>query len=253
MPASSDIEWQQFKLGDCLLVRLRGELNQRTYRRVGDTLVKLALDEPRALIVVVDGLRVPAETALTVFTAASVRVSEWPGVPIFLVVGSTERRRPYLTGAIRRFVPVFSTVGAALAAVDSPPLRRLVRTEVAPVPSGSAWARRIVRNTCARWSIPGLRADAELLGTELVENAIRHGTGVVRLRLEWRHDMLTVAVYDSNPEPAVLREPKPGEYRLGGLWLVAQLAARWGCAPDLGGGKVVWAVLTGDLPRGVVQ
>lgn len=51
---------------------------------------------------------------------------------------------------------------------------------------------------------------------------------------------LTVAVRDESQHPAVLRERLPGDRRGNGLRIVADMARVWGCAPCLGGGKVVF-------------
>jgi hypothetical protein len=59
------------------------------------------------------------------------------------------------------------------------------------------------------------------------------------LRLELHRSVLTVAVSDGDPAPAVLGDC----FQARGLNLVAYFARAWGCMPTSEGGKVVWAVL----------
>jgi hypothetical protein len=227
----------------CVIASLEGELTSRTYGQVRDTLVKLAMDEPRAVIAQVDDLRIVAEPALTVFSAAWMRVGDWPGVPIILVATSEPQRSMLTTGPLRRFVPVFADVDAAVAAVDQPPMRRRAHLELEPVSASSRYARRFVRDACDRWLLPGLTTSAMDVATELVENAVLHAGTRLRLRLDLRSGLLTVAVSDDNPREAVLHEPGGGERQRHGLRIVASLARVWGCTPESTGGKVVWAVL----------
>ncbi|WP_328454193.1 hypothetical protein [Amycolatopsis sp. NBC_00438] len=55
--------------------------------------------------------------------------------------------------------------------------------------------------------------------------------------------MLTVAVSDDSPRPAVLQD-RSGLRAPGlGLRIVADAARVWGSSPRWSGGKIVWAVL----------
>ncbi|MBL1075019.1 ATP-binding protein [Nocardia sp. 2] len=227
------------------MVRPRGGLETGTYRQFADDLVKFALQEPRAVIVEVDDLTVRDEPLLTAFTSAWMRVGEWPGVPIMLVAEQPERRKTLRGSAISRFLPVFGTVGLAVGAVDDGPIRRRAELELIPAAESAQRARRFVAEVCERWGAPEVRADAQLIATELVENAFLHSVarGDIRVRLELRAELLTVAVCDDDPREAVLREPVPGGARYYGLHVVARLARTWGCVPRWPHGKVVWAVL----------
>jgi sirohydrochlorin ferrochelatase len=166
-------------------------------------------------------------------------------VPIIAVAGDDEQRADLRRGPVGRHVPVCRDLPSALAmAADRPPLRR---AEVDLVAEGisSRQARAFVRATCLRWRVADRSQDAEEIATELVENSIIHASSDLRLRLELRDGVLTVAVSDEDAKEAVLHEPRAGQPRRGGLMLVAQLARVWGCVPRMSGGKVVWAVLAG--------
>ncbi len=83
-------------------------------------------------------------------------------------------------------------------------------------------------------------ADAVLIASELVTNAVRAGCGRIQLELSLDESGLHVAVYDDAPGVAVLHYPDPHEPHGRGLAITAQIAKRWGCNPSPIG-KHVWA------------
>jgi len=227
---ADQIEATHTEQSGCLVAKLHGHLG---------FLVKLALEEPRAVIVDVDRLHLDDEPARTVFTSARMRVRDWPAVPIVLVATDPWQRR-----LLTRSVPVFASIGSAIASVRAHPRRRRALTDLPAVPSCSRLARRFVRETCGRWTLGLETSDALFIASELVENAFRHAGTAMRLRLELRGGLLTVAVRDGSPRPAVLRQGPSGTPSGFGLRVVSDMSRAWGCSPDLHGGKVVWAVLT---------
>jgi anti-sigma regulatory factor (Ser/Thr protein kinase) len=85
-------------------------------------------------------------------------------------------------------------------------------------------------------SEPRLR-DAQILVTELVANALRHGTpDPVRLSVYAQPDIMRVEVHDSGAgfDPHQLAPPVPENAGHWGLHVVAALAHRWGVStgPD---------------------
>ncbi|MEC3954854.1 hypothetical protein VMT65_17575 [Nocardia sp. CDC153] len=229
----------------CSVVYPHGELTSATYREIADGLVKFAVDEPRAVIVVLDDLRVVTETLYAAFSSARMRVGEWPGVPIVLVSHCESRRRWLRHSAIRRFVPIHATVWEAVHELGEPPPRRRVAIDLARTANCGQRARRFVDETCERWNVREVRVDALLIVTELVENSFLHSAidADMQLRLELRDHVFTVAVGDDDPREALLREPGAGGTRHYGLHIVARLARAWGCAPRWPSGKIVWAAL----------
>jgi hypothetical protein len=105
-------------------------------------------------------------------------------------------------------------------------------------------ARSWARNRLEDWQLAPLVEVAELLVSELLTNAIRHGTGRIEVSLLLLDEIVTIAVTDDEshlPRPRRVAADDEGGR---GLLLVSALAGRWGARPTASG-KVVWC----DLPR----
>jgi anti-anti-sigma factor len=225
------------------VVHPTGRLDVRTYASLRDTLLKCASDHPDALLVEVDDLDLPTVQGLAVFSLVATRIADWPGVQLMIVAAQENRRRSLTAGLIGRFVPVYDTVTAAIAAISQPPMRSRAVMELTPSVISARRARHFVRANCQRWQVPDLANDAMLIATVLVENTMQHTNSAAVLRLELRRGILTVAVSDDDPRPPVLRERLEGGVSTAGLLTVASIAKAWGCAPTMNGGKTIWATL----------
>jgi serine phosphatase RsbU (regulator of sigma subunit)/anti-sigma regulatory factor (Ser/Thr protein kinase) len=97
--------------------------------------------------------------------------------------------------------------------------------------------------TCklADWDLEECAFSAELVVSELVTNAIRYGSAPVRLRLI-RQDTLTCEVSDGSNTAPHLRRARMFDEGGRGLFIVAQLAERWGTR-QRADGKTIWAEL----------
>jgi anti-sigma regulatory factor (Ser/Thr protein kinase) len=94
-----------------------------------------------------------------------------------------------------------------------------------------ARARQVVRETLRAWHLDADLGDFELLVSELVSNAVRHGSGQIQLHLCSEGPNLRVEVVDGGGR----RPPPPaGEPQAGGigLQLVDQLTDSWGLHRD---------------------
>jgi anti-sigma regulatory factor (Ser/Thr protein kinase) len=114
-------------------------------------------------------------------------------------------------------------------------------------------ARALFREQAASWGLPQEVTDtAELLLSELMTNAYRHGK-VSPGRELWTRcvldaDRLHVSVEDANSTPPTSRPALPNDDSGRGLALVAALSDRWGARPRSGGiGKTVWFELDRSL------
>lgn len=139
------------------------------------------------------------------------------------------------TAAVLVRVPAPVEAGAARA-ID-PPQRRW---QLAGTPASTARARRQVLRTCREWRLD-VAAEAELVVSELVANAVLHARGPVELRLRRVDDGLLVEVDDGSPSPP---EHPPGVVPVrGGHGLeVVRRLGELGWRRD-GAGKTVWVLL----------
>lgn len=122
------------------------------------------------------------------------------------------------------------------------PAARSARAAFAAEPTSGTLARRFVAQTCRDWADPELIVDAELVVTELVENAIRHGRTGCEVTVELSERGLLIAVRDGSrslPRRVTRTSTQPGGR---GLLLVERLSRVWGFELD-DAGKVVWALL----------
>jgi anti-sigma regulatory factor (Ser/Thr protein kinase) len=89
-----------------------------------------------------------------------------------------------------------------------------------------------------------VRATAQLLTSELVTNAMEHGSGAIVLRLAATDHTLRVEVADDSVQEPKLQAENTELLSGRGLRLVDALAPGWGVAPATsGGGKLVWFTL----------
>ncbi|MGY5011309.1 SpoIIE family protein phosphatase [Streptomyces sp. 900105755] len=102
-----------------------------------------------------------------------------------------------------------------------------------------AHARALATAQLTGWGLEGLVATTELIVSELVTNAVRHGAGPITLRLI-RHEVLVIEVTDTSDSVPRLRHARPTDEGGRGLFLVAQLAGRRGTR-NSSRGKTVWA------------
>ncbi|MEU4145528.1 ATP-binding protein [Streptomyces parvulus] len=102
-----------------------------------------------------------------------------------------------------------------------------------------ACARRMTTSQLRLWHVPGsLTADVVIIVSELVTNAIQHGYGDIKLRVQCSVDCLLVEVSDRNSAPARMRPVHDEDTRGRGLHMVDQLAMHWGVSD---GGLTTWA------------
>lgn len=106
-------------------------------------------------------------------------------------------------------------------------------------PAAVAQVRSAVTRTLEAWGLEELSFTTELILSELVTNAIRYGGEPIRVRM-LRDRSLICEVFDSSSTSPHLRYATMTDEGGRGLFLVAQLADRWGTR-YLPAGKVIWA------------
>jgi serine phosphatase RsbU (regulator of sigma subunit)/anti-sigma regulatory factor (Ser/Thr protein kinase) len=123
--------------------------------------------------------------------------------------------------------------------------------EVPDDPAAVTSARDLTVGRLGAWGLDDLAFSTELIVSELVTNAIRHAGGPIGLRLirDVRDGVMVCEVSDpSNTQPR-LRQARSTDEGGRGLFLVAQLATRWGSRYNATG-KTIWAEQALPTPPG---
>nr|WP_308122204.1 SpoIIE family protein phosphatase [Streptomyces sp. TRM70350] len=115
---------------------------------------------------------------------------------------------------------------------------RVAQWELPSDPAVVSRSRAAVTDQLSAWGLDDLAFTTELVASELVTNAIRHATGPVQLRL-LRDRALICEVSDGSSTSPRLRRARTEDEGGRGLFLVAQLTARWGTRYTTDG-KVIW-------------
>ncbi|MFE7384330.1 SpoIIE family protein phosphatase [Streptomyces zhihengii] len=113
--------------------------------------------------------------------------------------------------------------------------------EVPQEPSAVGPVRAACSRRLAEWGLEDIAFTTELVLSELITNAVRYGSGPIGVRL--LHDpgrTLVCEVSDGSSTSPHLRRATATDEGGRGLFLVAQLASRWGTR-YLPAGKVIWA------------
>ncbi|MFG2985107.1 SpoIIE family protein phosphatase [Streptomyces sp. NPDC048258] len=119
---------------------------------------------------------------------------------------------------------------------------RVAQWDVRYQPSAVGAVRKAAAEKLEEWGLTDLVFATELILSELVTNAVRHGSAPVRVRMLHDH-ALTCEVWDGTSTAPHLRYAATTDEGGRGLFLVAQLSEHWGVryTPD---GKVIWAEQT---------
>jgi rhodanese-related sulfurtransferase len=226
------------------MLTVDGVLDSRTYLQLRNRIIEKALDEPRAVLVDVNALRVPASCLWKVFTSARWHVSIWPDVPIILICAHPGRQRIIARSGVTRYVPVHASVEAALASLTAGrPTRWRTSTELPSSLASLRKARKLVAESLAAWSHVELVPVATVVVNVFVENVLQHTACTPVLVLESDGEAVTISVQDDSSIPAARHEdPHLGGDRMSGLAIVASVCRAWGSTP-MSSGKTVWAVL----------
>ncbi|MFJ9830497.1 SpoIIE family protein phosphatase [Streptomyces sp. NPDC101169] len=117
---------------------------------------------------------------------------------------------------------------------------RVASWELTSDPTVVARARKHASDQLSAWGLEEAAFTTELVVSELVTNAIRHGRPPIRLRLIHQDPTLICEVYDASGSTPHMRRARIYDEGGRGLLLVAQLSERWGTRHDRVG-KTVWA------------
>lgn len=140
-------------------------------------------------------------------------------------------------------------------ATAAPGLSVAVRLDHDPVQV--ALARRRAREALCGWGLPGHAHLAQLMVSELVTNALRHGDGPITVRLSCQHGDLCIEVHDDGQGRPVRRETTSEDESGRGLAVLDALLDEHGGVRGVrddcdGPGKTVYVIITiaADLAGG---
>lgn len=116
--------------------------------------------------------------------------------------------------------------------------------DLASSTSAPRQARQAVIELLTRSGRTDLAADAALLVSELVSNAVMHAGGPISVSVAYLDATLRVEVHDTDESPLPkLRKPSASDKTGRGLHLVRLLADRWAITPTPDG-KTIWFEIT---------
>src|SRR5215472_3863928 len=128
---------------------------------------------------------------------------------------------------------------------------RRCRITLPPAPESAGVARDFTAAALRKWHLDPLISDAVLIVSELVTNAINHGTSHADaelgagVELTWSYQVsrLICVITDQVAEPPVMAAADLESESGHGLQIVAAVAASWGWTMLGTGEKAVWAAL----------
>ncbi|GGP13177.1 SpoIIE family protein phosphatase [Nonomuraea glycinis] len=129
-----------------------------------------------------------------------------------------------------------------VARTSATPADHVACWDVSPDPAMVAQVRAEVDRLLAAWGMEELGFSTELVFSELVTNAIRYGKEPIKARLLLDNSLICEVsdAGETSPRPRRAADTDEGGR---GLYLVAQLAERWGTRYTRRG-KVIWAELS---------
>ncbi len=162
-----------------------------------------------------------------------------------VVSGWTGSARGLPERLVARVLPQGSDddVAILVAAMDVPGGREVLTERLPAEVSAPAAARALVVDRLVREGLaPATVQDVVLVVSELVTNAVRHGSPPIELQVRTSGDAVVVEVRDDRTEEPVLRAPRADDEWGRGLRIVDMLSERWGSR--LGRwDKSVWSVV----------
>ncbi|WP_123023349.1 STAS domain-containing protein [Mycolicibacterium stellerae] len=220
-----------------------GVLDSSTYRALRDEVIEAALGEPRAVIVDVSRLSVPADSSWSVFSSARWHVDGWPSTPIVLVCEHQDMRTAFGRCGASRWVSVHPTIKTALATLQRRDvMAHRARAALPADPSSLRRSRDLVERWLTAWAHTDLIPVTQVIVTALVENVLQHTDSGPDIRLQADGATVTVAVDDASRVQASLGETPTRAGHPLGMRIVNALCRQWGNAPTRSG-KTVWVIV----------
>lgn len=170
--------------------------------------------------------------------------------PIPPASGALRATARHLTGG--HAAGLVDDVAVLLARAHRLPRRCVAEWDIDRDPAAVATARRHAGAQLTTWHLDDAAFGAELVVSELVTNAIRYGTGPIRLRLirpdaaDAEHavtEHVVIEVSDASDTQPRLRLAAETDEGGRGVAIVARICDKWGSRYMDGPGKIVWCDL----------
>lgn len=232
-----------------LILALRGQLTMRAVGTTWLALTRCLSHFPPAVVIDLANVKVVDAIPAVILPEIIRRGARVPDLSV-LVHGAGAMLAARLARGRRPAVTLFGGREQAVAAARSLPPRpnaKRAHARLAPTPEAPAVARKLVDKACRDWGVPHLIADAQLIISELVSNAVEHAHTDIDVTVRCHRNHLRLGVGDRNatpPRPALTAGAGAGVAVRGrGLPMVAARALRWGTIAGADG-KIVWAALS---------
>jgi len=100
------------------IVRVEGELDLTNYLELSDSIVKFAIEQPRAMIIDVSDVKTRDASPCALFTQVQRQLSHLPAMPVALVCVKDRAAEIIQRMSLSRHVSIFPTIEAAVRAVS---------------------------------------------------------------------------------------------------------------------------------------
>ncbi|HEY2670828.1 MAG TPA: hypothetical protein VGJ07_10680 [Rugosimonospora sp.] len=230
-------------LTGALVVHIDGELSPTTAPIVRATLARCFAECPSAIVVDLTRTQAEQHSALTVFPTVQQHSPQAAYVALMVCAAGGPLIGRLGATALGRYLMVYNSCADALASVGAGPVGREQRQlRLPPTAQAPAASRYFVADTCRCWDLGHLQPAAELIGSELVSNGVRHAGTDLDLTLSRRGRYLHIGVRDTHRSLPRVVESRPDREGGRGLRLIEAYASSWGTSVS-GSGKIVWANL----------
>ena len=225
------------------LVRLHGSLTSAVAARARAALLNCLAHQPASLLIDVGRLVDVDGDGARILLEVGRRNAQWPGASLIVYPVTPHRAEQLRRAGVGRYARLCDSESEALTRAESEPTPLRADHQLPPGVEAAARARTAVAHTCQRWGVPHAISTAQVVASELVNNAMRSGGGPLDLTITHRDNTLVLAVRDRDPRPPRQWAPwTDADEAGGGLLLLDAFAARWGTLPT-DAGKTVWATV----------
>lgn len=225
------------------LVRLQGSLTSGGVAHGRNALLNCLAHQPASLLIDVARLRELDGAGAQMLLDVGRRNARWPAATLIVYPVTAPLNEQLRRAGVGRYATLCASELEALARAENEPAPLRADHQLSPGVEAAARARAAIARTCRHWGLPHAISTAQVVASELVNNARRNGSGPLDLTVTYRADKLVISVHDDDPRPPRQWAPLRDADEAGrGLLLLDAFAASWGTLPTATG-KAIWAVV----------